>query len=137
MLKSHWFHNFNCIEKAIYILTFLSFRIFYATVNCFGIWYFLCYCLVLFHIRYSCFFFFFLLDWFKKKQCIILKVIIFWIDLTSFQGYVSRRMSPTSGGVVTLKTGRQEVQGSNSGRACRLSRSEFSVVFSETRVNTG
>ena len=26
--------------------------------------------------------------------------------------------------------------GSNPGRACRPSRSEFSVVFSETRVNT-
>ena len=44
---------------------------------------------------------------------------------------------PTSGGVVTLKTGRQEVTGSNPGCACRLSRSLFSVVFSETRVNTG
>ena len=43
----------------------------------------------------------------------------------------------TSGGVVTLKTGRREVPCSNAGRACRPSRSEFSVVFSETRVNTG
>ena len=41
------------------------------------------------------------------------------------------------GGVITLKTGRREVPGSNRGRACRPSRSEFSVVFSETRVNTG
>ena len=39
--------------------------------------------------------------------------------------------SSTIGGVVTLKTG------SNPGRVCRPSRSEFSVVFSETRVNTG
>ena len=44
---------------------------------------------------------------------------------------------PTSGEAVTLKTGRREVPGSNPGRACRPSRSEFSVVFSETRVNTG
>ena len=43
---------------------------------------------------------------------------------------------PTSGGVVTLKSGRREVTGSNSGRACRPSRSEFSVVFSEIRVST-
>ena len=35
-----------------------------------------------------------------------------------------------------LKTGRWEVPGSFLGRACRPSRSEFSVVFSETRVNT-
>ena len=35
------------------------------------------------------------------------------------------------------KTGRREVPGSFLGRACRPSRSEFSVVFSETRVNTG
>ena len=42
---------------------------------------------------------------------------------------------PTSGIAVTLKTGRREVSGSNPGRACRPSRSEFSVVFSETRVN--
>ena len=35
----------------------------------------------------------------------------------------------TSGGAVMLKTGRREVPGSNLGRACRLSRSEFSVVF--------
>ena len=46
-------------------------------------------------------------------------------------------IGPTSGIAVTLKTGRRDVPGSNSGRACRSSRSEFSVVFSETRVNTG
>ena len=44
---------------------------------------------------------------------------------------------PTSGGVVVLKTGRRMVIGSNPDRASRPSRSEFSVVFSETRVNTG
>ena len=45
--------------------------------------------------------------------------------------------SPTSDGVVTLKTRRQKVPGSNPGNSCRPSRLEFSVVFSETRVNTG
>ena len=44
---------------------------------------------------------------------------------------------PTSGTEVTLKTGRREVPGYNPGCACRPSRSEFSVVFSEIRVNTG
>ena len=44
---------------------------------------------------------------------------------------------PTSGIAVTLKTGRREVSASNPGRACRPSHSEFSVVFSESRVNTG
>ena len=50
---------------------------------------------------------------------------------------ISVLVGPTSGSAVTLKTGRLEVPGSNPGRACRPSRSEFSVVFSETRVNTG
>ena len=36
-----------------------------------------------------------------------------------------------------LKTSRREVPGSDPGGACRLSRSEFSVAFSETRVKTG
>ena len=36
----------------------------------------------------------------------------------------------------TLKTGRRKVPGSIPGRACRPSRSEFSVIFSETRLNT-
>ena len=44
---------------------------------------------------------------------------------------------PISGGVVALKTEKREVSGSNFGRACRPSCSGFSVVFSETRVNTG
>ena len=47
------------------------------------------------------------------------------------------RVSPTSGGVVTLKSGRREVLGSIPDHACRPNHSEFSVVFSETRVNTG
>ena len=42
-----------------------------------------------------------------------------------------------TGTAVTLKTGRREVPDSNAGHACRPSLSEFSVVFSETRVNTG
>ena len=46
-------------------------------------------------------------------------------------------MIPTSGGMGTLKAGRREVPGSIPGRVCRPSRSEFSVVFSETRRNTG
>ena len=39
--------------------------------------------------------------------------------------------------MVALKTDRRKVTGLNPGRACQPSRSEFSVVFSETRVNTG
>ena len=35
-----------------------------------------------------------------------------------------------------LKSGRREVAGSNPGRAYRPSRSDLSVVFSETRVDT-
>ena len=44
---------------------------------------------------------------------------------------------PTSVGMVALKTGRREVPGSNLDRTCRPSSSEFSLVFSETRLNTG
>ena len=44
---------------------------------------------------------------------------------------------PTSGGVVGLKTGRWQVPGSNPGRPYRPSRSEFSVVFSETCLMQG
>ena len=54
-----------------------------------------------------------------------------------FKDYIPSNKGPTSGRVVTLETGRWEVPGSNPGRACRPSRSEFSVVFSETRENTG
>ena len=46
-------------------------------------------------------------------------------------------LGPTSSWMVTLQTGRRKVPGSNPSRACRPSRSEFSMVFSETRVNTG
>ena len=35
------------------------------------------------------------------------------------------------------RSGRREVQSSIFGRACRPRRPEFSLVFSETRVNTG
>ena len=38
-------------------------------------------------------------------------------------------LGPTSGGVVMLKAGRQEVPGLNSGRACRPIPPEFSAVF--------
>ena len=58
-----------------------------------------------------------------------------------FESWVKHGLSvlgPTSGCVVLLsKTGRREVPGSIPDRACRPSHSEFSVVFSETRVNTG
>ena len=37
---------------------------------------------------------------------------------------------------IAIKAGRREVPDLNPGRACRLSRSEFSTVFTETRVNT-
>ena len=36
-----------------------------------------------------------------------------------------------------LKIGRREVPGSVLGRACQPGRSEFSMVFSETRLKTG
>ena len=48
-----------------------------------------------------------------------------------------QQLRPTSGREVTLKTGRWKLPGSNPGRAGRPSRSDFSVVFSETRVNKG
>ena len=54
-----------------------------------------------------------------------------------FPAQIQFKWGPTNGTAVTLETGRQEVPGSNLGRACRPSRSEFSVVFSETSVNTG
>ena len=62
------------------------------------------------------------------------------LDISKFLICINKKnfslfLSPTSGRVVTLKTGRWEVPGSNPGRACRPSRSTFSVVFSETRVN--
>ena len=53
-------------------------------------------------------------------------------EIESFQDFIS----PTSGAVEALKTGRREVPGSNPGRTCRPSCSEFSVVFSNTRINT-
>ena len=47
-------------------------------------------------------------------------------------------LGPTNGCLVLRsKTGRCEEPGSLPGHACRPSRSEFSVVPSETRVNTG
>ena len=46
-------------------------------------------------------------------------------------------LGSTNGTVLTVKTERREVPGSNPGCACRPSRSEFSVFFSETRVNMG
>ena len=47
-------------------------------------------------------------------------------------------LGSTSGcAVLCFKTGRQEVPGSIPACACRPCRSEFSVDFSESRVNTG
>ena len=54
----------------------------------------------------------------------------------SFKVLQSVWTSPTSGGVIALNTGRLEVPGSNSSRAYRPSRLDFSMVFSETRLNT-
>ena len=48
-----------------------------------------------------------------------------------------RPRHPQKLSISALKVGRREVPGSIFGRACRPIRSEFSVVFSETRVNTG
>ena len=52
-------------------------------------------------------------------------------------GFLVPLYGPTSDEVVTLKTGRWEVPGSNTSPACRPIRSEFSVVFSETHLSTG
>ena len=54
-------------------------------------------------------------------------------EIESFQDFIS----PTSGAVEALKTGRREVPGSNPGRTSRHRRSKISLVFSETRVNKG
>ena len=51
--------------------------------------------------------------------------------------YVINFTCPTSDTAVTLKTGRRENLASSPRCACQPSRSEFSVVFSETRLNTG
>ena len=65
-----------------------------------------------------------------------------WIYLLLFFSHKSRDFFPHRGpnqwrGGFAFKTGRREVPGSIPGRAWRPSRSEFSGVFSETRVNTG
>ena len=53
-------------------------------------------------------------------------------------GYQTLRPRPHQWlSVSALKIGRQEVPGLVLGRACRPNLSEFSVVFSETRVNMG
>ena len=62
--------------------------------------------------------------------------------MSSFENLLIKHLSPisvgpTSGRGVTLETGRWEVPDRNPGRACRHSRSEFSVVFFETLLNTG
>ena len=51
--------------------------------------------------------------------------------------HVSQTVRPWPYQWLRSKASRREVPGSFLGHACRPSRSEFSVVFSETRVNTG
>ena len=65
-----------------------------------------------------------------------LKTMQYFLQRNSYDIFL-HSIGPTSGGVVMLKTGRRELPGSNPGHACRPNRSEFSMVFSETRVNTG
>ena len=67
------------------------------------------------------------------QKITIVFLLLITIRFTSAQLLVG----PTSGGVVTLKKGRLELSGSNISRACRPSGLEFSVVFSETRINMG
>ena len=79
----------------------------------------------------------------KKRHLSITKIVKI-SEITTCSGFqqclytydFQWNRGPTSGTAVKLKTGRREVPGSNLGRACRPSRSEFSVVFSETRLNT-
>ena len=51
--------------------------------------------------------------------------------------FITIQNCPTSGKVVALKTTRREVPGSNPCRACGPRLSEFSLVFPETRIDTG
>ena len=70
-------------------------------------------------------------------SCLYYTALIFYllpkISLTFFHYVTPHHLRSGS----ALKTDRGEVPGSIPDRACRLSRSEFSVIFSETRVNTG
>ena len=75
------------------------------------------------HMRYFQFFYANSINKFKVWQCF--KYISIWE-----KPHQSRSGS-------ALKAGRWEVSGSIPGRACRPSRSEFFVVFFETRVYTG
>ena len=59
------------------------------------------------------------------------------VDLSEYMYHFSRSfIRPTSGGAVRRSMLEREVPGLNLGHACRPSRSEFSVVFSENDVNT-
>ena len=60
-----------------------------------------------------------------------------YVKMTATQQFYPYEHMPHPGGMVKLKTGRRQVPGSSPGRARRSNRSEFSVVFFETRVNTG
>ena len=70
----------------------------------------------------------------QKLESIKINFLVKYFSL--LQNFDVFIMGPTSGGVIALKTDRRVVSGSISSRACRTRRLEFSVVFSETRVNT-
>ena len=73
----------------------------------------------------------------KQKKKIRFEIILLIKYTKCKQNDFPTHLCPTSATAVTLKTRRREVPGSNPCHACRPSRSEFSVVFSETRVNNG
>ena len=62
----------------------------------------------------------------------VLKIFLM-TNITNILYYVSNQQWRSGS---ALETGRRKLLRSIPGRACRTSRSEFSVVFSETRVNT-
>ena len=67
---------------------------------------------------------------------IVIKGETVWLKSSKLELPFLLSECPTSCGVVALKTGRREVPCSNPDHAYRNSRSELSVVFSETSVNT-
>ena len=70
------------------------------------------------------------------SQYVLLFIKLKYLNLYFSQNFLHYIAPPVAKPVVvTLKTGRREVPGSNPGSACRPSRSEFFVLFSETRVN--
>ena len=63
-------------------------------------------------------------------------VLFFIIEWTSFISRINFDQNPFIRPSGYAQSGRREVPGSFLGHACRPTHSEFSVVFSETRVNT-